>query len=126
MDREGALPLLVPPHYMLAESEKRIQAFETKCLRRLLGIHGWEHRTNKFVRNKVTSRVGPQVTLLQMVKRRKLVWFGHVIRHDCLAKTVMQSAAEGGRYRGRQRKSWSDNVKEDSSTHVRPPHNSPR
>ncbi|XP_071488121.1 uncharacterized protein [Diadema antillarum] len=86
---------------ILAESEKRIQAFESKCLMRLLGIHYWERKTN-----------GPQVTLLQMVKRRKLAWFGHVTRHDCLSKTVMQGTVEGGRCRGQQRKSWLDNAKE--------------
>ncbi|XP_071491823.1 uncharacterized protein [Diadema antillarum] len=74
---------------ILAESEKRIQVFEWKCLRRLLGIHYWERKTNEFVRNEVTSLVGPQMTLLQMVERRKLAWFGHITRQYCLSKTVM-------------------------------------
>ncbi len=97
---------------MLAETEKKVQAFENKCLRKLLGIHYWEHKTNQFVRDMVTSLVGPQETILQTVKRRKLAWFGHVVRHDSLAKTVLQGTVEGGRRCGRQRKSWSDNVKE--------------
>ena len=97
---------------LMAETEKRIQAFEMKCLRRLLHISYKEHKTNEYVRKTVCSLVGPQEPLLATVKRRKMIWFGHVTRHDSLCKTIMQGTVEGGRRRGRQRKSWSDNVKE--------------
>ena len=97
---------------LLAETERRIQAFEMKCLRRLLRISYLEHKTNDYVRSLVSSYVGPQEPLLTTVKRRKLAWFGHVTRHDTLSKTILQGTVEGGRRRGRQRKSWTDNVKE--------------
>ena len=97
---------------LLAETEKKIQAFETKSLRKLLRISYREHKTNTFVRNRVENLVGPQEPLLATVKRRKLAWFGHITRHESLSKTIMQGTVEGGRRRGRQRKSWSDNVKE--------------
>ena len=97
---------------LLAETERRIQAFEMKCLRRLLRISYMDHKTNDYVRAIINTNVGPQEPLLATVKRRKLTWFGHVTRHDSLCKTIMQGTVEGGRRRGRQRKSWSDNVKE--------------
>ena len=97
---------------LLAETERRIQAFEFKCLRRLLRISYKEHRTNDFIRSTVDSMVGPQEPLLTTVRRRKLAWYGHTTRHDCLAKTILQGTLEGARKRGRQRKSWTDNVKE--------------
>ena len=97
---------------LLAETEKRIQAFETKCLRKLLHISYLDHKTNEYVWSKVKSLVGPQEPLLATIKRRKLAWFGHTTRHDSLCKTVMQGTVEGGRSRGRQRKSWSDNIKD--------------
>ena len=97
---------------LLADTEKRIKAFETKCLRKLLRISYREHKTNDYVRSKVMSYVGPQEPLLSTVKRRKLAWFGHVNRHDSLCKTIMQGTVEGCRKRGRQKKNWSDNVKE--------------
>ncbi|CAH1240819.1 WBSCR27 [Branchiostoma lanceolatum] len=53
--------------------------------------------------------------LLATVKRRKLQWFGHVTRHDNLAKTILQGTLEGGRRRGRQKKSWQDNIAEWTS-----------
>ena len=83
-----------------------------KCLRRLLRISYLEHKTNDYVRSLVSSYVGPQEPLLTTVKRRKLAWFGHVTRHDTLSKTILQGTVEGGRRRGRQRKNWTDNVKE--------------
>ncbi|XP_076438559.1 uncharacterized protein LOC143277565 [Babylonia areolata] len=82
------------------------------CLRRLLHISYKEHKTNDCVRNLVSNLVGPQEPLLATVKRWKMAWFGPVIRHNTLSKTILQGTVEGGRRRGRQRKSWSDNVKE--------------
>jgi exonuclease III len=100
---------------LLADTERRIQAFEHKCLRRLLHISYLEHKTNEYVRNTTSALVGPQEPLLATVKRRKLAWFGHVTRHDSLCKTILQGTLEGARRRGRQRKSWTDNVKEWTS-----------
>lgn len=97
---------------LLADTEKKIQAFENKCLRKLLRISYLEHKTNEYVRSTVTSLVGPQEPLLATVKRRKLAWFGHVTRHNTLSKNILQGTLEGGRRRGRQRKSWVENVKE--------------
>ena len=60
----------------LLTPEKRIQVFETKCLRKLLRISHLEHKTNDWVRSKINFLVGPQEPLLATVKRRKLSWFG--------------------------------------------------
>ena len=45
---------------LLADSEKRIQAFETKCLRKLLCISYKEHKIKDWVQSKINSLVGPQ------------------------------------------------------------------
>jgi len=37
--------------------------------------------------------------------------YGHTSSHDTLAKTLMKGTFNGGRRRGRQRKSWADNIK---------------
>ncbi|XP_066285794.1 uncharacterized protein [Branchiostoma lanceolatum] len=100
---------------LLAETERKTQAFEMKYMRRLLHITYHEHKTNEYVRQVVRNIVGPQEPLLATVKRRKLQWFGHVTRHDNLAKTILQGTLEGGRRRGRQRKSWQDNIAEWTS-----------
>ncbi|GFS07815.1 endonuclease-reverse transcriptase, partial [Elysia marginata] len=97
---------------LLADTERRIQAFENKCLRKLLRISYKDHVTNESVRELVVAYVGLQEPLLATVKRRKLAWFGHVTIHDSLSKTILQGRVEGKRRRGRQRKAWCDNIKE--------------
>ena len=108
---------------MTAETTKRVQTFETKCFRRLLGIPWQARKTNEHVLAQITLLSGPQEPLVATVKRRKLAWFGHVTRHDSLPKIILQGTLEGGRKRGRQPKCWLDNIKEwtrlDSPTLLR-------
>ena len=52
---------------MPLDSEKRIQAFETKCLRKILRIFYFEHKTNDWVRSKINFLVGTQEPLLTTV-----------------------------------------------------------
>jgi hypothetical protein len=87
-----------------ANTERRIQAFEYKCLCRLLRISYLEHKTNQFVRDTVSALVGSQEPLLATVKRRKLAWFGHVTRHNSLCKTTCKAPSrEVGVADGRRR-----------------------
>ena len=57
-------------------TDKRIQGFQTKCLRKLLCISYLEHKINNWVRSKVNFLVGPQEPLVVVVKRRTLAWLG--------------------------------------------------
>ncbi|KAI8497134.1 hypothetical protein Bbelb_250830 [Branchiostoma belcheri] len=103
---------------LLTDTERRIQAFETKSLRRLLGISYHQHKTNEYVYQQVYSLVGPQEAVMSTVRRRKLQWFGHLTRHNNLAKTILQGTLEGKRRRGRQKKVWLDNIKDWTSLTV--------
>ena len=100
---------------LYADTERRIQAFEMKCYRKILRVLYTEHRTNNDIREEISAFTGRQEPLLAIVKRRKLAWFGHTTRHDSLCKTVLQGTVDGGRRRGRQRKSWMCNIKEWTS-----------
>jgi len=53
---------------LTAETSKRIQSFETKCHRKLLGISWRERKTNEFVKSQITRLAGPQEPLLTIVK----------------------------------------------------------
>jgi len=91
--------------------EKRIAAFEMRCFRRLLQIPYTVHRTNISVTQEVTCMIGEFEPLIQIVRRRKLQWFGHVSRHaDSLANTIMQGSLSGKRTRGRPKTSSIDNI----------------
>ena len=93
------------------ELEKRTQAFEMRCYRRLLNISYKDHVTNEEVRRKIQAAIGEYDELLNLVKKRKLRWFGHVSRFSGLAKSIIQGTVKGKRKRGRQKKRWKDNIK---------------
>ena len=88
---------------LTAELEKRTQAFEMRCYRRLLNISYRDHVTNEEVRRKIPAAIDE---LLTLVKKRKLRWFGHVSRSSGLAKTILQGTVKGNRKRGRHKKRW--------------------
>ena len=97
---------------LIAELQRRIQAMEMRCYRKILRISYKDHFTNEEVRTKIQQTIGPHEDLLTTVKRRKVQWYGHVSRPSSLAKTILQGTVKGGRRQGRQRKRWEDNIRE--------------
>ena len=71
-----------------------------------------DHVTNEEVRAKIQQAIGRHEDLLTIIKRRKLLRYGHVSRSSDLAKTILQGIVKGGRRQGRQRKRWEDNISE--------------
>ena len=96
---------------LTAELEKRTQAFEIGCHRRLLNISYKDHVTNEDVLRKIQSAFGKYDELLTLVKKRRLMWFGYVSRFSGLVKTILQGTVQGRR-NGRLKKRWEDNIKE--------------
>ena len=91
--------------------DKRIEAFEMRCFRRLLWIIWRERITNEEVRNRIIKIIGQYEPLLEIAHRRKLQWFGHITRRPgTLAHTIMHGMVEGRRGRGRPRGSWLNNI----------------
>ena len=81
-----------------ADIERRIQALEMRCFRKLLGISYRDHISNKEVKASTGNAIGPNKDLQTSVK------YGQVTRSSGLAKTILQGTVQGGRRRGRQRK----------------------
>ena len=100
------------PEILTADTERRIQAMEMGCLRKLLGITYRDHISNEEVRNRTRQAIGHHEDLLTTLKRRKLKWYGHVTRSPGLAKTILQGTVQGWRRRGRQKKRWEDDIPE--------------
>ena len=92
--------------------ERRIQATEMRCFRRLLGISYKDRITNEEVINRIHGIIGPYEDLLATVKKRKLKFYGHITRSSGLSKTILQGTVPGKRARGRQKKRWEDNIRE--------------
>ena len=97
---------------LTADRQRRIQAMEMRCDRKILRISYKDHVTNEEVRAKIQQAIGPREDLLTIVKRRKLQWYGHVSRSSGLAKTNLQGTMKGGRRQGRQRKRWEETIRE--------------
>ena len=91
------------------DEEKRIQAFENKCIRKMLRISWTQFLTNK----QVYKMAGTGKELLGHIKARKLRYFGHTIRHtqDSIENSVITGLVEGSRRRGRPRMDWFDNIR---------------
>ena len=96
---------------LTAELQRRIQAMELRCYRKILYISNKDYVTNEEVREKIQPAIGPHENLT-IVEGRKLQWYGHVSRSKGLAKTILQGAMKWGRRQGRQRKRWEDNIRE--------------
>ena len=97
---------------LTSDLERRIQAMEMRCFRKILRISYKDHITNEEVKSKVRREIGTYKDLLHIVKTRKLKWYGHTTRSSGLAKTILQGTVKGGRKRGRQMKRWEDNISE--------------
>ena len=65
---------------LTAELQRRIQAMEMRCYRKILSISYKDHAANKEVCAKIQQEIGQHEDLLTIVKRRKLQWYGHVSR----------------------------------------------
>ena len=91
---------------LTAELQRRIQAIEMRCYRKILRISYKDHVTNEEVHARIQQAIGPHEKPLTIVKRRK-----SVSRSSGLAKTILQGTVKGGR-QGRQRNRWEDNIRE--------------
>ena len=88
---------------------KRLDVFEMRCLRSMVGVTLMDRVRNEEVR----ERAGVSVPLSARVDRMTLRWFGHMERMEegRIVKRVMNAEAEGIRDRGRPRFRWMDSVK---------------
>ena len=77
------------------------------CYRKLLNISNQDQVTKEQVGRKIQIAIGEYDTFLNLVKKWKLRWFGHVTRISGLAKTILKGTVKGkkeevDRRRGRQ------------------------
>ena len=91
------------------EERKKINPFENWCWRRMMRIPWTAKKTNMSI----WEQVGRQSTLENEIMKRKLTYFGHVMRSDAsLEKALILAMSDGKRKRGRPRTRWMDEIKE--------------
>ena len=76
---------------------QRIDAFELWCWRRLLRVPWTARRSNQSI----LKEISPGCSLEGKMLKRKLQYFGHLMRRvDSLEKTLMLGGIRGRRRRG--------------------------
>ena len=87
--------------------DRRTDAFELWCWRRLLRVPWTARRFNQSI----LKEISPGISLEGLILKLKLQYFGHLVRRvDLLEKTLMLGGIGGGRRRGRQRMRWLDGI----------------
>src|SRR6218665_3354108 len=95
---------------MTKKMEKKINACEMWIWRKMQRILWMEKKNNESVRMEIG--IEEEETLQQTALRRKLGFFGHVMRSDGLEKGMMLAHEDGKRRRERPRRKWMDDIHE--------------
>ena len=90
---------------LTAELQRRIQAVEMRCYRKIRRIP-----YNEEVRAKIQQTIGPLEDLRTIVKNRKLKRYQHVSSSSGSAKTILQGTVKMGNRQGREKKRREDNI----------------
>ena len=98
--------------------QRRIDAFELWCWRRLLRVPWTARRSNQSV----LKEINPEYSLEGLMLKLKLQYFGHLMqRANSLEKTLMLGMIEGRTKRGQQFMRWlngiTDSLNLSLSTH---------
>ena len=90
-----------------SSKQKRIDAFELWCWRRLLRVPWTARRSNQSI----LKEISPEYSLEGLMLMLKLQYFSHLMQKaDSLEKTLMLEKTEGKRRRGQQRMRWLDSI----------------
>ena len=97
--------------WTIADKElKKLEAFEMWCYRRMLRISWRDHVTNE----RVLDAIGEERQLVAQIRIRRAKWMGHLLRHENLVHTIIEGTVEGNNRRGRPKKEFMGQVKEDA------------
>ena len=95
---------------------RRIDAFEVWCWRRLLRVPWTARRSNQSI----LKEISPGISLEGMMLKLKLQYLGHLMwRVDSLKKTLMLGGIGGRRKRGRQRMRCLDGITDSMDVSLR-------
>ena len=93
--------------------ENRLLVFEMACLRKIMGVT----RLDKIRNQKIRETLGHNRTVLDIIRDRRLKYFGHIIRmgNERFPKIALEGRTHGTRPRGRPSKKWTNCLRDDCS-----------
>ena len=88
------------------EDENRLLTFEMMCLRKIMGVSRRDRIRNTTIR----KTLGADLTVLDKISRKRLLYFGHIKRMppSRFPKMALECLIQGVRPRGRPPKRWRD------------------
>ena len=92
--------------------QKCLESTEMWFIRRMLKF-SW---MNKISNERVLTIANIKCELLQTIKKRKMMFLGHVTRRNSVENLSLTGKVEGKRARGRQGMTYLDNVKDWTNT----------
>ena len=94
---------------------RKLESFNNKCLRRILGITKAQQRTGRITSAEVRRRFGVEEMLEDVIAAKRLRWAGHVARmEDCrLPKRLMFGWLPQKRPAHGTKQRWRDRVRKD-------------
>ena len=67
----------------------------------------------RITNEQVLERIGERRRLLEVIKKRKKNWIGHMLRRDCLLVNALEGLVCGRRRKGRRRYKLLDDIKQN-------------
>ena len=98
--------------WTLKEHHKRkLRVFEMSVLKKICGVTRKDRRRNVDIRKELLI----EKDIVDLLQVRRLTYFGHVNRmgNDRYPKLLLHGHRQGHRSRGRPKKKWLDNIRED-------------
>ena len=89
------------------DMERKLEAFEVWCWRRMMRVSWTERRTN----DSIFEEIGKERELLRTIRRRQMRFLGHVMRREQLENLSLTGRISGERGRGRPRMKYLDGLK---------------
>ncbi len=104
--------------WVLRKSDcQKLEAFEMRCLRSILGVNFLDKIRNDDIR----QRLNTTSTITEVVSRRRLKWFGHVVRMPQHRLPYQAYTQDFSRRRspGRPPTRWKDQIPKDTGLDLR-------
>ena len=84
----------------------KLQSFEMWTYRKMMKISWRENKTNE----EVLTLADEQLYIIPTIKKRKITYFGHMIRRNNIHRLLLEGPLEGKVSRGRPRTEWMTNI----------------
>jgi len=102
---------------MTEADQNKIATFERKILRKIFGPVMEADGSYRIRYNHELNEIMNADTITKYIRKQRLQWAGHVVRmpQNRVPNKIFESELPGPKRRGRPRKRWVDNVREDAA-----------